>query len=143
MNILVTDGENRSCLAVTRSLGRRGDRVFVSGLKSQNISSCSKYCIKGFAVTNPLRESYSYVKDIMEIVREKKIDIIIPMTEQTIGRLNNNRKAFPSKTIFACPTQDKINRIINKICLNRLAEKLNIPTPRTCYIDTLKKHIVL
>lgn len=60
MNVLVTDGENRSALSLTRSLGRSGCSVFVAGMEAHNISGCSKYCKKAFQTPDPLRDGNKF-----------------------------------------------------------------------------------
>ncbi len=61
LTVLVTDGENRSSLAVTRSLGRFGCRVVVTGLKKKNLASSSRYCADRYAVPSPLHDGPAYL----------------------------------------------------------------------------------
>ena len=75
MNILVTDGENRSALAVTRSLGRAGCNIFVTGKEDGNIAACSKYCRKTFTAPDPLKERGKYFGAIAEIVMREEIEV--------------------------------------------------------------------
>jgi predicted ATP-grasp superfamily ATP-dependent carboligase len=100
-----------------------------------NLASCSKFCFRGLAVPDPLKEGRRYFDAIAEISINWKIDLIIPMTEHSIGHLNKSRKLLPARTILACPECETIEKIIDKNGLYRLAEKLNVPIPRTQYID--------
>lgn len=134
MNILVTEGENRSTLAVTRSLGRRGCRVVVTGKMNRNLSSCSRYCQQSYSVPEPLNAGSDYAATIAEIATREEIDVIFPMTEQSIYLLNQAREMMPNKTIMACPTADKMSMVADKVTLCKLAEKLGVPFPRTLYL---------
>jgi predicted ATP-grasp superfamily ATP-dependent carboligase len=134
INVLITDGENRSALAVTRSLGRRGCTVFISGKDNANISSSSRYCKKAYTTPDPLTESKKYSQAIEEIILLEKIDVIFPMTEQSIYCLNSSRDQMGDKIILACVSPEKMNAVSNKYSLFQLAEKLGIDTPETLYI---------
>lgn len=144
MNVLVTDGENRSSLAVTRSLGRRGCNVFVTGRDAGNISGCSKYCLKTFKTPDPLNHGGRYSEAIAEIVTSEGIDIIFPMTEQSVYCLNDARGLLGKYVVLACAASEKMEAMSNKHRLFQLAEKLGVAVPATTYISgtddfTLKK----
>lgn len=139
MNVLVTDGENRSSLAVTRSLGRKGFKVVVTSRKNPCLSSVSKYCQLGLHVPDPIEEGENFVGTIIDISAMEKIDFIFPMTDQTIILLNRARKSFPKFTTLACPSEEKMNALSNKVNLFRMAENLNLPIPRTLYLTSNKE----
>lgn len=135
MNVLVTDGENRSALAVTRSLGKRGYNVFVAGRELRNISACSKFCLKAFKTPDPLNDAGNYFKAIVEIASRENVDIIFPMTEQSIYCLNKARGQLGERIILACPTPEKMEAVSNKYSLFQLAEKLGVAIPETIYVS--------
>ena len=136
MNILVTDGENRSSLAATRSLGRKGHKVFVSGKKEKNISSVSKYCVQAYEVGDCLKDGDNYIKNISKIIDREQIDIVLPMTEPTIFLLNEFRQLISKSTILACPESQKVDLIFNKYKLFQYADKCGIPIPKTVFINS-------
>jgi predicted ATP-grasp superfamily ATP-dependent carboligase len=135
MNVLITDGENRSALAVTRSLGRKGCRVVVTGRGFPNLSASSKFCRKAYRVLDPLQNHREYAESIIEVVKKEKIDIIFPITEPSIYLLNHSREKLPPNVILACSDTDKMAAVSNKIALFQLAEKLHVPIPRTIYLS--------
>ncbi len=134
MNILVTDGENRSALALTRSLGRIGHNVIVTGKEVENISSCSKYCYKAFKTPDPLNIEGSYSRVIAEIVGNEHIEMIFPMTEQSIYCLNDVREQLGKRVILACAPPEKMELVSNKYKLFQMAEKLGVPIPETIFV---------
>lgn len=138
MNVLVTDGENRSALAVTRSLGRRGYSVFVAGAETGNISACSKFCKRNFGTPNPLVEGRKYSVKISDIVEKEKIDIIFPITEQSIYQLNRVRDQLPRDVILACPSQEKMGAVSDKYRLFQLARNVGVPIPETTFVDGIE-----
>lgn len=135
MNILITDGENRSSLATSRSLGRRGNNIFISGKDRRNISSASVYCSKYYKVTDPTQDSAAYARDILEIIAREKIEIVFPMTEPSIYCLNRMRSEIGEKTILACAQPEKMEAVSNKYKLFQLAENLGVQIPHTVFVE--------
>ncbi|WP_298435824.1 ATP-grasp domain-containing protein [Geobacter sp.] len=134
MNILVTDGENRSALATTRSLGRKGHNIFVTGTTLENISAASRFCRKAFTVPDPLNEGIKYSQTIAEIVNRETVDMIFPMTEQSIYCLNKARESLGKSVKLACVPHEKMEAVSNKYNLFQLAEKLGVAIPETIYL---------
>lgn len=134
MNVLITDGENRSALAVTRSLGRKGCRVVVTGKEARSLASSSKFCQQGLPVPDPLLDGADYVKAIGEIVAREAIDVIFPMTEQSIHLFNQDRNRLSGRVVLASPPAAKMLAVADKVSLFQLAEKLGVPVPKTLYL---------
>ena len=134
MNVLVTDGENRSALAVTRSLGRHGCRVWVTGKERDTLASASRYCYRACSAPDPLQESTAYAQAIMEIAAREEISVIFPMTEQSVHSLNRVRSKL-GKVALACAPQDRMDAVSDKLRLVQLATRLQIPVPSTVFIS--------
>jgi hypothetical protein len=52
-SVLLTDGEARATLAITRSLGRAGYIVHVASTDGRSLAGASRYCQEDHAVGNP------------------------------------------------------------------------------------------
>ncbi|MCF8026439.1 MAG: ATP-grasp domain-containing protein [Desulfobacteraceae bacterium] len=134
-NVLITDGENRSSLAVVRSLGRKGCRVVVTANRARSLASCSRYCSRGIRVPDPVWSGVAYGAAIKDVVDQEKIDAVFPMTEVSIYLINKIREQFPDAVRLACAGADKMAAVSNKSGLFQLAEKLNVPVPKTLYLS--------
>lgn len=144
MNVLITDGENRSALAATRSLGRCGYRVIVSANRIPCLSSVSRFCARGVQAPDPMGACSQYIETVQRIVDSENIDLMVPMTEQSIYLINRARTVLPHTLCIACADQEAMDAVSDKSRLIRLAEALNIPTPRTIHLadaDALDRHI--
>ncbi|MEA5115725.1 MAG: ATP-grasp domain-containing protein [Geobacteraceae bacterium] len=135
MNILITDGENRSSLVTCRSLGRRGHNIFVSGKDHRNISSSSAFCRKYYKVTDPSHDVVAYANDLLEIVDRESIEVVFPMTEQSIYCLNRIRSEISEQAILACALSEKMEAVSNKYKLFQLAEHLGVEIPHTVFVE--------
>ena len=56
MKILITDGNNRAALAITRSLEQKDFKVYVGSSNISSISSSSKYCVNSFKYPHPQKD---------------------------------------------------------------------------------------
>jgi predicted ATP-grasp superfamily ATP-dependent carboligase len=134
INVLVTDGEDRSTLAVTRSLGKKGCHVIVTGKHVPNLCSSSRYCKKAYRTPDPFHAGINYTQAIAEIVAKEDIQFLIPMTEQSIYLLNPLREDI-LPCIIACPTAERMSLISNKVSLFKRAEDIGIAIPKTLYLN--------
>jgi len=134
MKVLITDGSNRSALAAVRSLGRRGHDIFVVGSSPRTLASCSRFCRAAVEVPDPHWRGEDYVDEINAFVKKEGIDVILPMTDQTIQLLSAARSLFPAGIVVACPDHDKIQAVSDKYRLFELARDLDVPIPKTIFL---------
>ena len=139
MRILITDGDGRSSLAATRSLGRQGHEVFVTGNSYKTLASGSRFCSKGIWVPDPLKDSQGYADAILKIAGDEGIQVIFPMTEQSIYLLNSVKKRLPCSTILACADIGQMECLSDKVRLYGLAQHLGIAMPKTFYLESNEK----
>ncbi len=134
MRILVTDGECRSALAVTRSLGRKGHDVLVAATAGSSIAAASRFCQRQFTVPEPLTGGDNYAAAIADIVDREKVEVLFPLTEQSICRLNLHRDRFEPEVALACAPDVKMDQVSDKAHLLREAIRLGVPVPETVFI---------
>jgi predicted ATP-grasp superfamily ATP-dependent carboligase len=92
--VLVTDGEERSTLAVVRSLGKAGHRVFVVSRSGKSLAGSSRYAAREDKVPNPLSDPERYTGAVRDLVRAHGIDTLIPMTEAALLALLPHRESL-------------------------------------------------
>jgi len=139
MKALITDAPYLHTLAIVRYLAKEGiDTSVIGHDKLLDISRYSKYCnsyIKG----PKIEEKKKYVEFLLKILAKKKIDILIPVshTATAIAAEYKNRINKISKVEVA--DYDKVKTALNKKLTYQLAEKLDVPYPKTFYPDSLEK----
>ena len=132
--VLVLDAGQRSALAVTRSLGKKGIPVFTAEETPRALAACSRYSKQFFTYPSPRIRPDSFVEALARLVKEQRIDVLLPMTELTTTLLLTHKEAFPG-TEIPFPEMSRVDALANKCTLMRTAESLGIPVPRTWYID--------
>lgn len=136
--VLVTEGENKASLAVTRSLGRYGCKVIVTGERERNLASRSRYCTARYTVPSPLSDNEGYLRAMLDIVSSQNVDVLFPMTEPATLLLAKNRQKLPRYTILACPDFAKIQTVFDKSAVFRLAGEKGVAIPWTLFVDNCK-----
>ena len=125
--ILVTDGTQRSALAVVRSLGRAGHTVFVCAPRVPSIAGASRYSFAETQVSDALARPAEFVSDVVSLIDRWRIDTLIPITESALLALLPERESLGVIMPFA---DDKTFRAIaDKGALLEAASKLGIATP--------------
>ena len=135
VTVLVTDGENRSSLAVTRSLGRYGCRVVVLGRSLENLASSSRYCSASYSVSDPITNGVSFFIDVVSVVGRENIDFIFPMTEPAVLVLAEHRAELPKKVQLATSQIEQIETVFDKFAVFQLAKKMGVAIPETIFIQ--------
>lgn len=104
--ILVTDGTQRSALAVVRSLGRAGHAVFVCSARTPSIAGESRHTVAQATVADPLHAPEQFVSDVQSRIEQWRIDMLIPITEASLLALLPEREQlgvtipFPDASVF-------------------------------------------
>lgn len=132
--VLVLDANQRSALAVTRSLGKQGAQIFTAEETPTALASCSRYSLRHFTYPSPRLSPEQFIDTLSNFVKEHHIDVLLPMTELTTMLLLMHKALFPNATI---PFSDinTIESLANKCLLMQAAEALNIPIPHTWYAN--------
>lgn len=129
LRILVTDGDNRAALAITRSLGRQGHRIVVGEKRLPSLAQVSRYCAERVAYPDPARDGDGFVDTLVRTVRERAIDVVMPVAEITTGLIVGHKSAFEPYCRVPFPDVEAFNRAANKVEVIALAQELEIPTP--------------
>jgi predicted ATP-grasp superfamily ATP-dependent carboligase len=133
--VLVSDGNQRSTLALTRALGRRGVSVTVGAEEFPCLSSQSKYCSRTFAYRSPLSDPDGFAEDILKELERTKYDLLIPMSDLTAFLVSEHKKDFSRSTRVPLPEREIFEKASDKAEMLRLARENSIPIPKTYFID--------
>jgi predicted ATP-grasp superfamily ATP-dependent carboligase len=129
MKILVTDGNNRAALAITRSLGRKGHRIVVGERTQPSLAKTSRYCRESFVYPDPARDSLGFIETLLRNVRERGVDVILPVAEITTALVVEHKSAFEAYCRVPFSDAETFSRASNKVEVIRLAQGLGIPVP--------------
>ena len=132
--VLVTDGNQRSTLALTRALGRQGVSVTVAAEEFPCLCSESKYCSQTLVYRSPLSDPDGFANDILKELERGNYDLLIPMADLTAFLVSENKKRFSQCTRIPLPEKEVFEKASDKAEVLRLAQENGIPIPRTYFI---------
>jgi predicted ATP-grasp superfamily ATP-dependent carboligase len=135
MNVLVTDGNQRAALAITRSLGRRGATVIVGEESDRSLAGSSRYCARRITYPSPYREPDAFDRFMARLVVREGLDVVMPVTDVTTYAVARNQDALRAHTGLAVPPFDAFERLTDKASLMHRARKCGIPTPTTHVVE--------
>ena len=135
VKILVTDGNNRASLAITRSLGRKGFIVYVGSSRISSIASSSKYCINSFKYPHPRKDHQGFIDQLILQIKQHNIDIIIPVSDISTFLVAKHRTLFEEYCKLPFPSEDSVKLAADKAGITALAQESNIPVPETIIIN--------
>jgi len=142
--ILVLDGHSAAALAVTRSAGRAGHWVAIGANRGTFAAAkLSRFCQRSFEYPVSTEDADAFLESILEFVRGHAIDLVIPITDWTLGPLSAQRERFSGICRLALPPHNSLEIASDKYRTIQLAESLGIKVPGTWLIESSSDLAVL
>lgn len=132
--VIVTDGNERSALAVTRSLGQRGVPVYVGAETSVSLAGTSKYCTQSFVYPSPWSHPEEYVACLLEIARQRNATVLFPMTDLAVELIGEHKERVGLAVTLPIPSLKQYRKLSDKYQLTAWAKEQGIPIPPTLFV---------
>jgi len=126
--ILVTDGDTRAGLAVTRSLGRAGHAVIVASASGRSLAGASRHCRHALALPDPAEEPRRFAEALAEAHRTHSIDLVLPLSEVSLGCAYAG--GLTDRFEVLCPDRQRYAEFVDKQALLARAAALGLEVPR-------------
>jgi predicted ATP-grasp superfamily ATP-dependent carboligase len=133
--VLVTDGNNRAALAITRSLGRAGHTVIVGDRRPSGIAQASRYCAERVVYPDPAKHEAEFAESLAAEITRREIDAVLPVSDVPTIILSERRDLFEPACAVLAPGATAVMRAADKGEMVRLARRLGVPVPRTIFLD--------
>lgn len=137
--ILITDAGRGSAIAFIRSLGRRGWRIIAADSDPHSLGFRSRYTSEHVVYPAPGTAPRELVATLLQTARERRVDLLIPVTDDVILPLTEAAAQFAGICKLAMPDRDRLDVVTNKLRTLDLAERLSVPVPRTRLITTAQE----
>lgn len=137
--VLVLDANQRSALAVTRSLGRSGRYIVYTGDSVPvAIAGASRFSKAYFRYPDPARQPLEFITWINDIVSQHKFDLVIPVTEVTSQLLLMHESSLPHVNIPFSP-YERVMQMADKISLVKSAKKSGVRVPESQFYENAEQ----
>src|SRR5215510_456341 len=136
MRVLVTDGDQRSALAVTRALGQQHIQVVVGAETTSSLAAASRYCSRSFAYPSPYADPGGFVSRLLELVKHDHIAAVFPLSDVAMRLIGAEKRQFDQWTAVPIPPISVFEEISDKYRLMKLALELQVPIPETIFVPS-------
>lgn len=127
MKILVTDGDNRAALAITRSLGPHHE-IIVGAQNRHSLASVSRWCHDSFVYPDPVRDPQGFLDTLRNEIRQRHIDVLMPVSDITTIPVAEHQHEFKPCRIPVADA-DTVKRAADKVAIMDLAARIGVPCP--------------
>ncbi|HBC46545.1 MAG TPA: carboxylate--amine ligase [candidate division Zixibacteria bacterium] len=137
--VLILDGRQRSTLAAVRSLGKLGLAVTVGEDSLPCLASKSKFVANSIRYASALSDPKGFISDVAHELSRYKYDMILPMTDITMSLVMNEFENLSRSTDIPVAGKESYLKAIDKGKIIELSQSLDIPTPKTYFINDLSE----
>ena len=134
MRVLITDGNERAALAVTRALGREQVEVIVGAESQRSLAGSSRYCRQSIVYPSPYQEPERFIATLIEVVRNHRIDALFPVSDIAMHVLGPEKARFESYTHIPAPSAQVFREISDKYRLMQQAVAEGVSIPDTIFV---------
>lgn len=137
-SVLVLDANQRSALAVTRSLGSSGQySVYTADSAEAALAGASRFSKHYFRYPDPVHYPREFVSWLRNILSEYAFELIMPTTEVTSQLILNCQSELAGANLPFAP-YDCVMRLADKISLVNLAKESGITVPQSSSFQSAK-----
>lgn len=129
--VLLTLGRLPVALDIARAFDQAGWRVIVADPWAMHLLKMSRSVARCYVTDSPQAGPASYVEQLIRIADEESVDLIVPVSEESVYVAALRDKALP---VFS-KTQQATLALHDKYRFIEMAGELGLPTPRTALAD--------
>ncbi|MDW7679970.1 MAG: hypothetical protein SCK70_05365, partial [bacterium] len=118
-------------LGVIRALGKMGVPIIVFYYEKFDFGYLSKYVQKKHLIPHPEKFEEQFIKQLIDQAQKNERNLLIPVDDATVIIVSKYKRLLEKYYIVACTEFEITDLFINKEKTYRLAEKINIPAPKT------------
>ena len=126
-NILITNSRLYTSLDLARSFYNSGHNVYTADTNRLNFCSFSKCVKRNFVIPSPRFDFAAFEKKIAAIVKEYKIDLIVPIHEETLYLAKLNQSILNKCELFTS-SLSILHKLHNKWLFSNLLDSFGIPS---------------
>lgn len=131
--VLITFARSFLALELARQLHAAGHQVLIADSMNYHVTRFSNAISKNFRVPSPRFDPEGYIKALINIVDQEKVDFLLPIYEE-ISHLSLAHKRFPSHCQLFCPPFELYEQLHNKWLFHCKLEELGIDTPKAALV---------
>lgn len=136
--VLILGGRAPVALDHARRFHRLGWQVQVADSIACRLSGWSSAVAATHALRPPRFDAGGFIADLNRIVREQRIDLLLPTCEEAL-HLSRHRASLPSSLQVAVDDFDTLAAVHSKWAFLRIARQCGMPVPDSARVHTLSE----
>ena len=133
--VLLTIGRLPKALDFARSFHMAGWRVLVAEPFKSHLTGVSNCVAQSFTVPPPCDGKQAYLEVLAKIVTEQRIDLVLPLSEETL-HVAHLRTLLPENVQVYAPPPVMLLTLHDKAAFIALAQQHGLPVPETAMLGT-------
>jgi predicted ATP-grasp superfamily ATP-dependent carboligase len=133
--VLLTLGRLPKALDLARGFSRAGCRVLVAEPFGRTLTGASRHVAREFGVPPPSVGKASYLAAIAKIVKDEDVDLVVPVSEETMHVAFARDLFDPRVRLFTMPS-DQVIALHDKAEFVRIAQAIGLGVPETYTLGT-------
>lgn len=132
MEAIILDGEQKSALAVVRSLGKHGISCTVGSTRKMGMALHSRYTTGCFVYDSPFEAPEKFIEQVIsECASKKEKPVLFAMSDAASLLLARHREKLLPHAHLLLPSFESIEIAYDKARTVGLATYCQVPTPKT------------
>jgi predicted ATP-grasp superfamily ATP-dependent carboligase len=124
-----------SAIDEIRKLGQQGHTVVASDTISTAAGSHSKHAAAARVTASPRRETRRFIDDVARILREERIDVVLPAFEEVFYLAKHADELSPFAKLFLSPLET-LDTLHDKAKMLDLARRLGVRVPGSALAES-------
>lgn len=133
-NILLTGARLNFGIDLARQLAANGHRIFIAESINWHPCSFSSAVIKNYHVVSPREKPDEFIQSIKKIIIDEKIDLLIPLWEETFYIAKQKDKLPSSCNVFCMPFEN-LHSLHEKWLFHSKIQSYGLLSPKTYLIN--------
>ena len=134
--VLVTDGDERSALAIVRSLGRAGRyHVYVASRHGNSLAGASRFARDDTALADPLLDPAAFARELSALSRRVNADVLVPVGEASLLAALAHPDLF-EHLVVPFPEDRVFRRVCDKAAVLDAAKQVGLTAPAQHVVKT-------
>lgn len=132
MDVLLTDGNERTALAAARSLVRAGWTVGVAAQGRRLSLAGVSRGVRRFAVqSDPLRDPQAYAAEVGDLAGRHQVRVVLPVTDASVEAILAGREKLPPSATLPFPALETYRVAADKSAILEHARAAGMAVPET------------
>jgi hypothetical protein len=139
--VLLTLGRLPKALDLARGFSKAGCRVLVAEPYGWTLAGASRHVAREFKVPPPAKGKAAYLAALVEIVRRESVDLVVPVSEETMHVAHLAGMLPDGTRLFTMPPGDVI-ALHDKAGFVRAAEAIGLAVPKSAALGTTAAEVL-